>query len=89
MRKLKSQSKAYLHYYVKQTRKQLGLTQEEMAARLSMSTRSYSDIERGKSGFSATTLLIFLSLLQDDKEILDIVHGFAKQVLDLEREEVA
>ncbi len=41
-------------------RADMKLTQDEMAQLLSMSLRSYTELERGKSGCSATTLVLFL-----------------------------
>ena len=40
------------------------LTQEAMARRLSMSCRSYIDLEHGDSFPSATTLALFLTMLE-------------------------
>lgn len=45
-------------------RTHLGLTQEVMARRLSMSCRSYIDLEHGDSLPSATTLALFLTMLE-------------------------
>ena len=44
-------------------RTRLGLTQEEMAERLRITARAYSDLERGKYCVSAATLLFMLSML--------------------------
>ena len=44
-------------------RRQNALTQEEMAERLHISCRAYSDLERGKYCVSAATLLFMLSML--------------------------
>ena len=43
-----------------QTRTALGLSQEQMAARLYMSARSYSYLESGTSCCSALTLVLYL-----------------------------
>lgn len=43
------------------TRAALGITQEEMADRLSMSTRSYSDLDNGYSCCSGLTLALYLT----------------------------
>lgn len=45
-------------------RTRLGLTQEAMARRLSMSCRSYIDLEHGDSLPSATILALFLTMLE-------------------------
>ena len=49
--------------YVNALRKRRGLTQEEMAERLRITARAYSDLERGKYCVSAATLLFMLSML--------------------------
>lgn len=47
-------------------RKALGLSQEKMAARLEMSSRTYADLDHGKIGCSALTLVLFLIYLCED-----------------------
>ncbi len=64
------------------------LTQEQLAAMLHISVRSYSDLECGKYCFSAVTLIIFLALLPDE-EILHIICGFQPLVAESEKKEVA
>lgn len=71
--------KKYLTKKIKEVRKSLGLTQEEMAEKMDISTRSYVDIEHGISLCKTVTLFQFLSfcdleLNQMQKEI--------KQLLD-------
>ena len=41
-------------------RVELGITQEEMAHRLAMASRTYVDLDHGKSNCSALTLALFL-----------------------------
>ncbi len=41
-------------------RTDMEITQSDMSQMLAMSLRSYSDLESGKSGCSATTLVLFL-----------------------------
>lgn len=56
-------------------RTRLGLTQEAMARRLSMSCRSYIDLEHGDSLPSATTLALFLTMLgpaEQDKMLVKL-----------------
>ena len=49
----------------------LGLTQEQMARKLSMSVRTYSDLERGNACCSAVSLLLYLfDICQDPGEFL-------------------
>lgn len=54
-------------------RTRLGLTQEVMARRLSMSCRSYIELEHGDSLPSATTLALFLTMLEpaEQKKLLE------------------
>lgn len=47
-------------------RQLLGLTQEQMARRLSMSVRTYSDLERGNACCSAVSLLLYVFDICDD-----------------------
>lgn len=81
MRSYWEASKSYLAAQLKPWRVEKHLTQEGMAEMLRMASRSYSDLERGKSGFSATTLMMFLSIMSDE-EVLRLVHGFKKEVLE-------
>ena len=64
------------------------MTQEDAAELLRMSSRAYADLERGESGFSATTLLLFLAQLSDS-EIVELVRAFLKEVLKKENQEAA
>lgn len=41
-------------------RVELGITQEEMAHRLAMASRTYVDLDHGKSNCSALTLALYL-----------------------------
>lgn len=79
MRKYRAFVKAYLAKRLLATRKELKLTQEKMSESLRMSVRSYTEIERGRSGFSATTLLFFLSGLPEE-QALDVIRGFREGV---------
>lgn len=56
------------------------LTQEAMARRLSISNRSYIDLEHGDNLPSATTLALFLAMLEpsEQEDMLDRL----RQVLD-------
>ena len=51
---------------LRKTRVDRNLSQEEMAHTLSISTRSYSDLEHGKSFCSLFTFLLFLSIYGDN-----------------------
>lgn len=46
--------------YLFRTRCDQNITQEEMAEQLAMSTRSYVDLDHGKTGCSGLTLALFL-----------------------------
>ena len=63
MREYKEFTKIYLTRRLKPWRENGGSTQEEIAEILRMSSRSYANPERGKNGFSSTTLLLFLAFL--------------------------
>jgi len=54
-----------------------GYTQERMAELLHISTRAYSDLERGKYSASALTMLFFMSELQET-ETLALLNDFRK-----------
>lgn len=71
--------KHYLHVQMKDTRKELHMTQAQMAEKLEIDTRSYSDIDTGKSLCSTLTFVMFLiyfckdpmKLLEDIKKLFD------------------
>lgn len=88
MRKLQSLLKLYLKNILASFRYKENLTQEQIAHLLRISARSYSDLERGKYGVSAVTLLLFLALLPDNK-ILEIVHDFHALAVEAEKKEAA
>jgi len=52
--------KMFFHKELFRRREELGITQEEMAHRLAMGSRSYVDLDHGKSGCSGLTLARFL-----------------------------
>ena len=58
--------------YVSTLRKRRGLTQEEMAEKLRITGRAYSDLERGIYCFSAVAL-VFLLLMLEEGEIKEIL----------------
>ena len=64
-----------LRVELREYRKSCGNTQEEMAEKLHISTRSYADLEHGKYGVSTITLLFFLALLPDAK-MTELVRRF-------------
>lgn len=59
--------KAFFHGKLLHTRVEiLGITQEEMAHRLTLSWRSYVDLDHGRTGCSAVTLSLFLVFVCND-----------------------
>lgn len=88
MCKLRNLLKHYLRDFLILFRHRKNLTQEQLAALLHISARSYSDLECGKYRFSAATLILFLALLPDE-EILHIIRGFLPVVAESEKKEAA
>ena len=64
------------------------LTQEAMAEQLRISSRAYSDLERGKYAASAPTLLFLFSMLEADAQRV-LIQQFMKQVQALEGTDAA
>ena len=58
--------KTFFHKEVRQRRKLLGFSQEEMAHRLAMGCRGYAKIDNGYIGCSALTLALFLIYICED-----------------------
>lgn len=69
-------------------RQQKSLTQEAMAEQLRISSRAYSDLERGKYAASALTLLFLFSMLEADAQRV-LIQQFMKQVQALEGTDAA
>ena len=69
---------------VKALRHKRNLTQEEMSERLHITSRAYSDLERGCSCCSALALL----MLKSD-ELEDFLNRLRKQIQLFEQKEVA
>mgnify|MGYP000280906034 CR=1 FL=1 len=68
--------------------RQKSLTQEAMAEQLRISSRAYSDLERGKYAASAPTLLFLFSMLEADAQRV-LIQQFMKQVQALEGTDAA
>lgn len=66
--------KEQFHFRLIQARVHLEWTQSEMAERLCMDDRSYSDLDTGKSCCSAVTLALFLVFVCED------VVGFIEEL---------
>ena len=77
-----------LSLQVKALRHKRNLTQEEMSERLHITSRAYSDLERGCSCCSALALLFFLLMLKSD-ELEDFLNRLRKQIQLFEQKEVA
>ena len=69
-------------------RQQKALTQEAMAEQLRISSRAYSDLERGRYAASAPTLLFLFSMLEADAQIA-LVQQFMQRVQALEGTDAA
>ena len=69
-------------------RQQKSLTQEAMEEQLRISSRAYSDLERGRYVASAPTLLFLFSMLEADAQGA-LVQQFMKQVQALEGTDAA
>ena len=74
--------------YVGALRKRRGLTQEQMAEKLRITGRAYSDLERGRYAASAPTLMFLFSMLDAEAQS-DLVRQFMKRVQALEGTDAA
>ncbi len=81
MRKYQPELKTYLRGVLLKLRRRLNLTQEQMAAMLHISPRSYSNLERGKTGLSAVSLIFMLYGLSPD-ETIQLIDTFVNSVLN-------
>ena len=63
-------------------------TQEEMAERLRITGRAYSDLERGIYCFSAVAL-VFLLLMLEEHEIKELLSSLREEIAKVEDREVA
>ena len=69
-------------------RQQMALTQEAMAEQLCISSRAYSDLERGRYAASAPTLLFLFSMLDAEAQGA-LVQQFMDRVQALEGTDAA
>ena len=88
MSKYKLLLRDYFSIQIKVLRRKRDLTQEEMAEHLHITSRAYSDLERGCSCCSATALLFFLLMLETD-ELKEFFSQIRKQIQTQENKEVA
>ena len=69
-------------------RQQKSLTQEAMAEQLRISSRAYSDLERGRYAASAPTLLFLFSMLDAEAQGA-LIRQFMQRVQALEGTDAA
>ena len=74
--------------YVSTLRKRRGLTQEEMAEKLRITGRAYSDLERDIYCFSVAAL-VFLLLMLEEGEIKEVLSPLWEEIEKVESREVA
>ena len=86
MRSYKIALKEYLMVFLKSFRKELGLSQEEMAEKLKLTPRSYSDLERGVSCLSTVTILLLFSLMKAE-DIIILIFDLVNLINEAERDE--
>lgn len=72
--------KEFFHEKLFYRRVDLGITQEEMAHRLQMASRTYVDLDHGKTCCSALTLALFLIYICTDplaflKELQNVLEN--------------
>lgn len=79
MRSYKTLLQRYLKIRLRSYRFTRELTQEQMAELLHISPRAYYDLENEKYGFSALTLVFFLSALPAD-EAAELLQEFRRKV---------
>ena len=58
--------RTFFHEKLLRARGDLGLTQEAMACRLAMASRTYIDLDHGKNSCSGLTLALFLIYICSD-----------------------
>ena len=83
MNPYKETLRKFLSEYVRTLRKCRGLTQEEMAEKLRISGRAYSDLERGIYCFS-TVALVFLLLMLEEGEIKELLSPLLDEIEKVE-----
>ena len=80
--------RSFFSVYVSTLRRRRGLTQEEMAEKLRITGRAYSDLERGIYCFSAVALVFLLLMLEED-EIKELLSPLREEIKKAEGREVA
>lgn len=87
MKLYKEALRSFFSGYVSALRRRRGLTQE-MAERLRITGRAYSDLERGIYCFSAVAL-VFLLLMLEEHEIKELLSSLREEIAKVEDREVA
>ncbi len=90
-----SMLRSMLANHMRKTRKELGWTQAQMAEKLELDLRSYSNVENDKSLCSTMTLMLYLSyicpdadqLLQEIKSEMDAMKKAHDETKKEEKEE--
>ncbi len=77
-------ARTFFSGYARTLRGNRHLTQEEMSEQLHISWRSYSNLERGRSGFSAKSLLFLLLMLSQEETDL-LLADLRVQLRELEK----
>lgn len=83
MRKLYTQKlRTQFQRHILLDRDRLGISQEEMAARLSMGPRRYISLEHGRSCCGGVTLLIYLLFISTDPQsfLEEMRHGMEDEI---------
>lgn len=88
MRPIERLLKNFLSPKLKEYRTGTGLSQEALAEKLGISTRSYSDLERGICNVSAATLMIFLAVLPE-KESVKLIGEFRTRLKESDEHSAA
>ena len=74
--------------YVGTLRKRRGLTQEQMAEKLRITGRAYSDLERGIYCFPSVAL-VFRLLMLEEHELKELLSPLREEIAKVEDREVA
>ena len=88
MKLYKEALRSFFSGYVSALRRRRGLTQEEMAERLRITGRAYSDLERGIYCFS-TVALVFLLLMLEERGIKELLSPLRDEIEKVEGREAA
>ena len=82
---LRDKLKALFSKHMKETRDNVGDSQEAMAAKLDISARSYFDLDKGKSLCSTFVLVRYLVLLYKAGKVLPFLQSLSEVVDEVDR----